>query len=186
MRSKPHLLWLQLFSFCTEIKGFGPRNMTKPNLSNIKSFKTLHVLLQRDHDDQSIQFYDHNQYSRVNHLSQSWPWHGTGFLLICPSTFIQTSWYILYFNQRNRCQLLKWHTYFGKNGMGSWLTYCEREGLPPFWCDQMGDITIICPHFIRHWGEEAMCIFCFRLPYARNYPNVELLGKIGLVQCQMS
>ncbi len=40
----------------------------------------MYVLLLRDQDDQSIQFYDHDKYSRVNYLSQTWS-YGTDFLL---------------------------------------------------------------------------------------------------------
>ena len=71
-RSKLHLLWLQHFIFCTEIEGFCSRNGIKSRLSYKKHFETLPLPLQRDPDGELIQLYDHDQYSRVNHLSQVW------------------------------------------------------------------------------------------------------------------
>ncbi len=47
-------------------------NIAKSNLSHKKHFEILHVLLQRDQGGRSMQCFDHDQNSRVGHISQSW------------------------------------------------------------------------------------------------------------------
>ncbi len=72
------------------MEGYWSRNTAKRNLSSKKSSETLHVPLQRGPDGQSMQFYDHDQYFRVNHLSG--PDIGLISYNVCPTTFLQTSY----------------------------------------------------------------------------------------------
>ncbi len=82
MGSKPHLLWLQttLQFLCwnqrTLVKEY---NKVKPVKQNM-FWDLARSAAERPRWSRSIQFYDHDQYFRVNHVSQSWSQHGTDFL----------------------------------------------------------------------------------------------------------
>ena len=116
------------------MEGFGSRNITESNMSNKKCFETLQVLLLRDQDGQSIQFYDKDQYSRVNNLSQSWSWHGTDFLLHFSNhtpADVRLQFILQSAKQMHSPQMA--HSFWKDGsiwGHGS-PTYCETEGVKP-------------------------------------------------------